>query len=191
MVKALFHKSQRVIVKPVGTWAVVEHVVPHWVKDINEPLRISYDCGLGRPFQAHELVSEQAVHDQNRTLDDNEDVMLEEWFIDRRTIRWRASTFGLTPANPGTYPVVITDEATRCGWRVAGSDYERDPQRIEHQARMIMHTPDLLHIARRVAEFASENPDAFPSDLKPVVQHCALILRDVYRLDRVAEIAAE
>ncbi|MGA1341611.1 MAG: hypothetical protein ACO33A_00950 [Hyphomonas sp.] len=192
MVKALFHKSQRVFVKPVGTWAVVEHVVPQWVKDISEPLRISYDCGLGRPFQAHELVSEQAVHNQNRTLNDNDDdVMLEEWFIDRRTIRWRASEFGLTPANPGTYPVVVTDEASKCGWRVGGSDYDRDPQRIEHQARMIMHTPDLLRIARRVAEFASENPDALPSDLKPVAQRCALILRNVYGHDQEVAVAAE
>ena len=37
MAKALFHKSQRVFVKPVGTWAVIEHVVPHWVKDVDEP----------------------------------------------------------------------------------------------------------------------------------------------------------
>ncbi len=30
MAKALFHKSQRVFVKPVGTWAIVEKVIPHW-----------------------------------------------------------------------------------------------------------------------------------------------------------------
>ena len=30
MAKAQFHKNQRVFVKPVGTWALVEHVVPHW-----------------------------------------------------------------------------------------------------------------------------------------------------------------
>jgi hypothetical protein len=56
---------------------------------------------------------------------------------------------------------------------------------------MIVHTPDLLRIARRVAEFASENPDAFPADLKPVAQHCALILRNVYRLDEEISVAAE
>jgi hypothetical protein len=159
MAKALFHKSQRVFVKPVGTWAVIEHVVPHWVKDVNEPLRITYDCGLGRPFHAHELVSEQAVHNQNRVTDEDEDMMLEHWTVERRSIKWRPSEFGVTLANPGTYPVVTTDEGSAGGWRVGGTEYDRDPQRVEHQARMIVHTPDLMRIARRVAEFASDNPE--------------------------------
>jgi len=55
MAKALFHKNQRVYVKPVGTWALVERVVPHWVKGIDEPIRIHYDLGLGREFSADEL----------------------------------------------------------------------------------------------------------------------------------------
>jgi len=191
MAKALFHKSQRVFVKPVGTWAVIEHVVPHWVKDVNEPLRITYDCGLGRPFHAHELVSEQAVHNQNRVTDDDEDMMLEHWFIDRRSIKWRASEFGVTLANPGTYPVVATDEGSGGGWRVGGAEYDRDPQRVEHQARMIVHTPDLMGIARKIAEFASANPNELPLEMKPVAQQCAMILRDVYRLDEEITVAAE
>ena len=56
---------------------------------------------------------------------------------------------------------------------------------------MIVHTPDLMRIARRVAEFASDNPGEFPAELKPVAQHCALILRNVYRLDEEVTIAAE
>lgn len=191
MAKALFHKSQRVFVKPVGTWAVIEHVMPHWVKDVNEPLRITYDCGLGRPFHAHELVSEQAVHNQNRVSDDDEDMMLEHWNVERRLIKWRPSEFGVTMANPGTYPVVATDDGGTGGWRVGGAEYDRDPQRVEHQARMIVHTPDLMRIARKIAEFASANPDELPMDLKSVAQHCALILRDVYRLDEEITIAAE
>ncbi|MFN7164340.1 MAG: hypothetical protein ACK4P2_05920 [Hyphomonas sp.] len=191
MAKALFHKSQRVFVKPVGTWAVIEHVVPHWVKDVNEPLRITYDCGLGRPFHAHELVSEQAVHNQNRISDDDEDMMLEHWFIDRRSIKWRPSEFGVTLANPGTYPVVATDEGSSGGWRVGGAEYDRDPQRVEHQARMIVHTPDLMRIARKLAEFAADFPADCPAELKPVAQHCALILRNVYRLDEEITVAAE
>ena len=42
MAKAQFHKNQRVYVKPVGTWALVERVVPHWAKGIEEPLRVYY-----------------------------------------------------------------------------------------------------------------------------------------------------
>ena len=37
MAKAQFHKNQRVYVKPVGTWALIEHVVPHWAKGLDEP----------------------------------------------------------------------------------------------------------------------------------------------------------
>jgi hypothetical protein len=37
MAKAKYHKSQRVLVKPVGTWAHVEAVVPKWVKGCEEP----------------------------------------------------------------------------------------------------------------------------------------------------------
>lgn len=55
MAKAQFHKHQRVYVKPVGSWAVVEKVVPHWTKGLDEPLRIFYDVGLGREFDADEL----------------------------------------------------------------------------------------------------------------------------------------
>jgi len=191
MAKALFHKSQRVFVKPVGTWAVIEHVVPHWVKDVDEPLRVTYDCGLGRPFHAHELISEQALHNQDRVTGEDDYMMLEQWFIDRRIIKWRASDFGVTLADPGTFPVVATDEGGAGGWRVGGSEYDRDPQRIEHQARMIVHTPDLMRIARRIADFASETPSELPSSLKPVAQHCALILRNVYRFDEEVTVAAE
>ena len=191
MAKALFHKSQRVFVKPLGTWAVIEQVVPHWVKDVNEPLRITYDSGLGRPFHAHELVSEQAVHNQNRVSDDDEGMMLEHWNVERRLIKWRPSEFGVTLPNPGTYPVVATDEGGTGGWRVGGAEYDRDPQRVEHQARMIVHTPDLMRLARKIAEFASANPDELPLELKQAAQNCAMILRDVYRLDEEITIAAE
>ena len=69
MAKAQFHKNQRVYVKPVGTWALIERVVPHWAKGIDEPIRIHYDVGLGREFAAEELLSEEPMTDKaaNRT----------------------------------------------------------------------------------------------------------------------------
>jgi hypothetical protein len=191
MAKALFHKSQRVYVKPVGIWAVVEQVVPHWVKDVGEPLRITYDCGLGRPFQTHELVSETAMHTDEHANDDEDDFLLEHWQVQRRTIKWRSGGFGAALANPGSFPVVSTDEGSANAWRVSGAEYDRDPQRVEHQARMIAHTPELLRVARRLAEFASQSPDALPTDLKPVAQQCARILRSVYHLDADETVAAE
>ena len=55
MAKAKYHKSQRVFVKPVGTWAHVEAVVPKWVKGCEEPIKISYECGMVRAFAQEEL----------------------------------------------------------------------------------------------------------------------------------------
>ncbi|MEH6693922.1 MAG: hypothetical protein V7675_02720 [Hyphomonas sp.] len=183
MAKALFHKSQRVFVKPVGTWALVEQVIPHWVKNVDEPLRVSYDCGLGRRFEAHELVSEQTMHKHERSEDDEEDFLLEQWRIDRKLIKWRADAMlGIDP-NPSTYPVVVTDDGDWGGWRVTGSEYDRDPRRIEHQARMIVHTPDLLRIARRLADLASERPDDLTEEVRHVAARCAIILRHVYQSD--------
>jgi hypothetical protein len=191
MAKALFHKAQRVFVKPVGTWALVEQVIPHWVKDVEEPLRISYDCGLGRKFEAFELVSEQSMHKLNRSDDEDDDFVLERWRIDRKIIKWRASTMLGTDPNPSTYPVVVTDDGDWGGWRVTGSEYDRDPQRIEHQARMIVHTPDLLRVARKLADLASEKPDELTDEVKQMANRCALILRHVFQSDEnLADVAA-
>jgi hypothetical protein len=41
MAKAIYHKHQRVFVRPVGTWALVEQVKPQWVKDVEEPVQES------------------------------------------------------------------------------------------------------------------------------------------------------
>ena len=69
MAKAVFHKGQRVYVKPVATWAVIEQVHPQWVKGVEEPLRVTYDTGLGRDFQAHELAAEEKdPHDASKTV---------------------------------------------------------------------------------------------------------------------------
>jgi hypothetical protein len=182
MAKALFHKSQRVFVKPVGTWALIEQVIPHWVKDVDEPLRVTYEVGLGREFQAAELISEQAMHNNDRHEDDD-DMLLDNWRIDRKHAKWRGGGMGQTDANPGTYPVVVTDDGEWGGWRVPGGEYDRDPQRVEHQARMIVNTPDLLRLARKIAEFASERPEDFPDDMKPIAKRCASVLRYVYQLD--------
>ena len=58
MAKAKYHKSQRVFVKPVGTWACVEAVVPKWVEGCEEPIKVAYECGMGREFAQEELEEE-------------------------------------------------------------------------------------------------------------------------------------
>lgn len=196
MAKALFHKSQRVFVKPVGTWALVERVVPHWVKDVDEPLRVTYECGLGRQFQANELISEAAMRATEVDEDDEDELLLEQWHIVRKLAKWRADVGGAETPNIGTFPVVVTDEGEWGGWRVSGTEYDRDPQRVEHHARMIVHTPDLMRLARRIAEYASENSDDLPEELKSIAVRCASILRQVYLqdedfTDRSSTVAAE
>ena len=64
MAKAQYHKNQRVYVRPVGTWALVEKVIPHWTKGLDEPLRVYYDVGLGREFAAEELLGKAFVGDE-------------------------------------------------------------------------------------------------------------------------------
>ncbi|MAN44892.1 MAG: hypothetical protein GYB49_07005 [Alphaproteobacteria bacterium] len=183
MAKAQFHKSQRVFVKPVGTWALVEQVIPHWVKDVDEPLRISYECGLGRQFQAHELTAEQNLTDKpSRLSQDEDDLLVEQWQIVRRKAKWRARLGEVSLSEVGSYPVIVTDEDDIGGWRVSGSEYDRDPARIEHQARMIACTPDLLRVVRKFSEYVAEHPDECPVELKPVMQRCASILRFIYQV---------
>ena len=111
MVKAVFHKNQRVFVTPVGTWATIERVIPHWVKGIEEPLRIHYDCGLGREFEAADLVSERPVPDALDCANEN-------WTVFRRENRWQSVEDSAHHPAPGTHPVIVTAENARGGWRV-------------------------------------------------------------------------
>ncbi|WP_225907905.1 hypothetical protein [Hyphomonas sediminis] len=192
MAKAVFHKSQRVYVKPVGTWVPIERVVPQWVKGVDEPLRITYDCGLGRLFHAHELASEESMHrlDRGDQDDDDDELMLEQWRVVRRMMKWRTGEGQVVAgATPGTYPAVATDDGANSGWRVPATEYDRDPARVEHQARMISHTPDLFRMARKIAEYASANPKDVPDEIRPIAHRCALILRSVYRLEEEAAAA--
>jgi hypothetical protein len=124
MAKAEFHKHQRVYVKPVGTWAVIEKVKPHWVRDVEEPVKVLYDCGLGRDFTTDEL-SAEAV----------EDSQVGNWRLMRARNKWQSVEECAHHPQPGSYPVVVTDAQNWGGWRVPGAEYDRDPGRIEHQAR--------------------------------------------------------
>ena len=108
MAKAQFHKNQRVYVKPVGTWALIEHVVPHWAKGIDEPIRIHYDVGLGREFAAEELLSEEPLGDRTPAGK-------QHWRVVRARNKWQPAEDCARHPVPGTYPVVITGEAVTDG----------------------------------------------------------------------------
>ena len=120
MAKAQFHKNQRVYVKPVGTWALIEHVVPHWAKGIDEPIRVHYDVGLGREFMAEELLSEEP-------MSDNVPANKQHWRVVRARNKWQPAADCARHPIPGTYPVVVTGEAEWGGWRVPGAEYDLDP----------------------------------------------------------------
>jgi hypothetical protein len=180
MAKAVFHKHQRVFVRPVGTWALIERVKPQWVKDVEEPVRIYYDCGLGRDFLTDELSAE--------AIDQGDPG---QWRLMRAHNKWQTAEESAHHPQPGTYPVVVTDTQNWGGWRVPGAEYDRDPNRIEQQARLIAQGPRLLAIAEALARLAAEDPDASP-EWVTLARRAKDVVRAVKaRPDSASAIAAE
>ncbi len=158
MAKAQFHKSQRVYVKPVGTWALVERVVPQWAKGLDEPLRVYYDVGLGREFAADELQAEQPLSDSDQRC-------AESWRVIRARNKWQPAEDCARHPVPGTYPVVITGQADWGGWRVPGAEYDLDPMRIERQARLIASAPLFETFAQELVDWARKSGEEMPTAL--------------------------
>src|SRR5689334_18033690 len=111
MARAQFHKNQRVYVRPVGTWALIERVVPHWTKGLEEPLRVLYDVGLGREFGADELQGEESEPPAAGE---------EPWRVVRAPNKWQSPSETVNHPYPGTHPVIVTGEVEWGGWRVPG-----------------------------------------------------------------------
>jgi hypothetical protein len=170
MAQAQFHKNQRVYVKPVGTWALVERVVPHWTKGLDVPLRIYYDVGLGREFAADEL---QAYAELERRTDDD----IEEWRVVRGRNKWQSAEETKHHPFPGTHPVVVTGDIEGGGWRVPGGEYALSPVRLESQARMMAATPRLAKIVRSLREWSQQSPGAVPESLGGLMKQCDEVLR--------------
>ena len=178
MAKAVFHKGERVYVKPVATWAKVEAVLPHWVKGVEEPLKVHYDVGLGREFQAHELMREQK---QSAALSF---VEAENWRIIRARNRWALETADANQPHPGTFPVVVTDAQDWGGWRVPAAEYEREPARIEYQARIIANALRLARLATELGQAAADLGAACPERLRALGKDADAIMADVYSEQR-------
>ena len=103
MAKAKFHKLQRVFVKPVGTWAHVEAVVPKWVKGCEEPIKIAYDCGMwisplrrtdSIPFQPTVYLVVQRLGSMCTNP------LASCWDMSRKTLRRSANDFQFTVVFP-------------------------------------------------------------------------------------------
>jgi hypothetical protein len=162
MARAQFHKNQRVYVRPVGTWALIERLVPQWTKGLEEPLRIFYDVGLGREFGADELQAESSVAPPGPDE--------ELWRVVRAPNKWQSPAETTTHPYPGTYPVVVTGEAEWGGWRVPGAEYALSPDRIERQARMIASIPRLAAIVMKLCEWAREANEEVPVSLRETLR---------------------
>ncbi len=176
MAKAQFHKSQRVFVKPVGTWALIEHVVPHWAKGLEEPIRVHYDVGLGREFTADELQSEEPTADNKKNIGEN-------WRIARARNKWQPAEDCARHPVPGTYPVVITSEADWGGWRVPGAEYDLDPEKVERQARMIASAPKLVSFASGLIDWARKSGEDMPNALVELAHEAQDVLTAIEGAD--------
>jgi len=173
MAKAQYHKNQRVYVKPVGTWALVERVIPHWAKGLDEPIRVYYDVGLGREFSADELQAEQPIGDGKTDSI--------QWRIIRARNKWQPAEDCARHPVPGTYPVVITGESEWGGWRVPGAEYDLNPDKIEKQARLIATAPHLASLAGELIDWARRSGEDMPSDLIQLAHSAQDLLTGVER----------
>lgn len=170
--KAQFHKHQKVWVESVGAWATVDKIQPIWAKGFDEPVRITYDVGLGRDFLAHELRSEDSE-------DSPADQTIGEWRLMRARNKWQNPADCAHHPFAGTFPVVVTDPSDWGGWRTPGAEYDRDPHKIEMQARLIAAAPKLMRIARDLAEFADEHSSEAPDEVLRLGRAASAILRSV------------
>jgi hypothetical protein len=171
MARAQFQKGQKVWVECVGAWAHIEKVQPVWAKGFDEPVRVTYDVGLGREFLANELLV--PVEDEAGTG------ALGDWRLLRARTKWQQAEDCPHHPFPGTYPVVVTDQADWGGWRVPGAEYDRDPDRIEFQARLIAAAPRLAQVAQRLIDAAGEAPDDAPPELLALARQARDILATV------------
>jgi len=170
--KAQFQRHQKVWVEAVGAWAMVERVIPVWVRDFDEPIKITYDVGLGREFRGEELKAEEATAPSAPEIDS-------DWRILRARNKWQQPEDCAHHPYPGTFPVVVTDSQDWGGWRTPGAEYDRAPERIEFQGRLIAHAPKLMAIAQALRDFVAEAPHDAPAELQTMASAAASILRSI------------
>ena len=169
MAKAVYQRNQKVWVESVGAWATIERVVPVWARGFDEPVRVTYDVGLGREFLAHELQPEDKGVDN--------DTGGPAWRLLRARNKWQVIEDCGHHPYPGTFPVVVTDESDWGGWRVPGAEYDRDPRKIEFQARLLASAPAYREIALALIAMVADAPQ----DAPPAIQELAELGRSLER----------
>jgi hypothetical protein len=184
MAKAVFQRNQKVWVESVGAWAVIEKIVPIWARGFEEPVRVTYDVGLGREFLAQELRGEQEVQD---LVDEGG----ARWRLLRARNKWQMQDDCRHHPYPGTYPVVVTNATDWGGWRVPGAEYDRDPQKIEHQARVIASIPRLMAIAKALIDLVGDAPEDAPPEIRAMVEEALAVQRYVQEVPAAVEAPPE
>ncbi len=173
MAKAVFHKNQRVFVKPVGTWAQIEHVKPQWAKGVEEPIKVTYDCGMGREFGADELQPEDIASTSDLTGG------VEQWRLVRGQNKWRTEGECTNHPHPGTFPVIVTGDRDWGGWRVPGAEYDLDPLRVEFQAKVIANALDCVDVLRKIHEHAEDAPENLSGQLVELMGRARAIIKKI------------
>lgn len=171
MAHAQFQRGQKVWVECVGAWATIEQLHPVWAKGFSEPVRITYDVGLGRQFQAQELASPEE--------DPAAESALPPWRLMRAKNKWQMAEDVPHHPFPGTYPVVVTDPSDWGGWRVPGAEYDRDPHRIEMQARLIAASPRLMDLAAQLIAAIDESAGDAPPEMESLAARAREIVNSV------------
>jgi hypothetical protein len=181
MAKAQFHRNQKVWVETVGTWAVIEKIVPVWARGFDEPVRITYDVGLGRDFLAQDLKPEDH-------LDEADADESAAWRLMRARNKWQQPEDCGHHPYPGTFPIVVTDSTDWGGWRVPGAEYDRDPRKIEYQARLIEAAPRLLALARALTALVAEEPEDAPGPVQALARDAMAIERHLAEIPAAADL---
>ena len=119
--------------------------MPKWVKGCEEPIKIAYDCGMGREFAQEELEEESTALQANAA-----NGLGGTWRVLRGHNRWKSAEQCGHHPHPGTHPMVVTTERDWGGWRVPGAEYDLDPYRIEQQAEDHRAGADLHEAARGI-----------------------------------------
>ena len=171
MARAQFQRGQKVWVECVGAWATIEKINPVWAKGFDEPVRVTYDVGLGREFLAHEMATPEEDPVAGEGVGD--------WRLMRAKNKWQMAEDTPHHPFPGTYPVVVTDPQDWGGWRVPGAEYDRDPLRIEFQARLIAASPRLMKLAEELIQSVSESPDDAPPEMLRLAREARDTLKSV------------
>ena len=113
------------------------------------------------------------------------------WRLLRAKNKWQAPENCRHHPYPGSYPVVVTDVNDWGGWRVPGAEYDRDPMRIEFQARMIASAPRLLSACRALVRIVDENPGHAPPELVRLAEEVVKIEAYVKSVPTAEEVEAD